>query len=192
VNRGLARSGHRRTNAGARFGRKRERESGSVGTNGQAPAKAQGGVIAPSSGRHTRESGRAGRGTGARKGNRILRRVPVDGRHPRSSRAIVCHEAAVTVILAAFSRPPSSAKAGDAHRRRPDGGRRKRTRRQGCQRLDRRGAVGRKCPRPRPGRKAISGRKPPFAIRQSGSDVVKHPVPRSSRAEPRLRGAPTQ
>jgi hypothetical protein len=79
----------------------------------------------------------------------------------------------------------------------------KRERRQGCQRLDRsliRRAGGRNAPasweenahardpcRQRKGREATRS----VSIRRSGSRVVKHADPRSSRAEPRLREAPT-
>jgi len=44
---------------------------------------------------------RRSRGRGC-KGHRILRRVPIDGRHPGSSRSVGFHEQAWTVILAAF------------------------------------------------------------------------------------------
>lgn len=38
-----------------------------------------------------------------RKGHRILRRVPDDGRHPGQSRATALHKAMVTAALAALS-----------------------------------------------------------------------------------------
>jgi len=63
--------------------------------------------------------------------HRILRRVPTDGRHPGSSRAVGFHEQAVTVVSAAPSRSKMIAGEGRAHRGR------KKERRQGCQRLDR-------------------------------------------------------
>jgi len=69
-------------------------------------------------------------GPGA-KVHRILRRVPTDGRHPGSSRAVGFHEQAVTVVSAAPSRSNMIAGEGRAHRER------KRGRRQGCQRLGR-------------------------------------------------------
>jgi hypothetical protein len=84
-----------------------------------------------------------------RKGHRILRRVLVDGRHLRLSRAIAFHEAVVTATLAAPSRGKSGkarkSKMLEGARRRSDIPR-KRERRQRCQRLDRNGRRGKTTP----------------------------------------------
>jgi len=103
--------------------------------------------------------------------HRILRRVPHDGRHPGSSRAIVLHGSMVTAVLAASS--PSRPRAtfslattaggrprDTEHARRGVSAGGKRERRQGCQRLGRTGTVGRQRPR---------SRSPPATERTRGS-----------------------
>jgi hypothetical protein len=84
-----------------------------------------------------------------RKGHRILRRVLVDGRHLRLSRAIAFHEAVVTATLAASShgkkRKGSQEPKARGTRRRSHIPR-KRERRQRCQRLDRNGRRGNTTP----------------------------------------------
>jgi hypothetical protein len=71
----------------------------------------------------------------------------------------------------------------------------KRERRQGCQRLDRTGTVGRQRPRSRtpPVTERTRGdsKSCRSSIRRSVPSGVKHSVPRTSRAEPRLCEAPT-
>jgi hypothetical protein len=134
-------------------------------------------------------------------GHRILRRVPADRRHPGSSRGVSFHEKASTVVLAAVSSSNpcqtsqkedarSTCSAGEGSR----GVRTKRQSRQGCQRLDRVEHRGKKTPTlVSPGRKAVElelrvRRRSAEAV----SDVVKRPVPRSTRRSLRLRRASPQ
>jgi hypothetical protein len=86
--------------------------------------------------------------------HRILRRVPIDGRHSGSSRGVGLHGAASTVVSAA-STPSDPYQTDQKKDVRPgcsprEGGRGvrvNRSLRQECQRLDRISAVGRKRPR---------------------------------------------
>ena len=123
-------------------------------------------------------------------GHRILRRAPIDRRHPGSSRDAGFHETTSTAVWAARApsdpyptsqketeRPGCSAREGGR------GERDKRGSRQGCQRFDRRDAVGRTRPRPRPAR-SRRGETRSMRSAEAASDVVKRPVPRSCRTEP--------
>jgi hypothetical protein len=70
---------------------------------GEGPAKTQDDVRALSSGRHARRKAVWRSRNRGCNGHRILRRVPVGGRHLRLSRAISFHEKVVTAALAASS-----------------------------------------------------------------------------------------
>jgi hypothetical protein len=128
-------------------------------------------VRAASSGhRATAKAARWSRDRGCN-GHRILRRVLIDGRHPRSSRAVDFHEPAVTVALAASSHPHRIRRRSDEADGRGRGDR------------DVRGSVvevpvGRKRPRSRKDGIPAPARQPEagvLSIRRSGSGVVKTP-----------------
>jgi len=110
-------------------------------------------IVIQRSSRDSRKAARWSRDRG-RNGHRILRRVPTDGRHSWSSRAIVFHEAVVKVAFGGSPRskaPRRRMTSGGAETREGESvltwsGTRER--RQGCQRLDRtQSSVGRKRPR---------------------------------------------
>jgi len=163
--------------------------------NGHGSARAQGGVRAPSSGRHgQRESARGGRGTGVERPPDPTKST-YRGKAPwiitswRPSR-VVSHGGL------GGSLPPGKNRTDS--RRRADG-RTDGERRQGCQRFGRERRRGKKTPTPgtdgEPSPTPIGAHedgKRPSPIHRSGSGVVKHSGPWSSRAEPRLHEAPTR
>jgi len=134
--------------------------------------------------RHTRlAKSDAGVAEPGPKGHRILRRVPIDGRHLGSSRASSFHEGLVTVVSAASSRGKLERRAeheGDSDIPR------KRERRQGCQRLDRIGRRGKKTPtlESTTPKEQDRGSACPVTIRRSGHGCRETPGPPVSREEP--------
>jgi hypothetical protein len=158
VNGGLARSARRRVipSVGA-SGETTNRESDSPQSReriGRRPRVARdrhpAALTSPKAGRGSRDRGC--------NGHRILRRVPTDGRYSGSSRCADFHEAAIGVVLAVSassdpSEPFQKKDGGDEqHPRKRVRREGERGSRQGCQRFDRTGIVGRK--RPRSSRKA--------------------------------------
>jgi len=164
---------------------------------GEGPAKAQDDVRASFSGCSFATSGGRSRDRGC-KGHRILRRVLVEGRHLGLSRAISFHEAMVTATLAASSRREStrSREHGRVGARRCPPSRRKRERRQRCQRRGCSGRRGKKTPTLQSAlRKHGEEARQRVSIVQSAkafAGVVKHPVPWSAARSPRLRGVSTR
>jgi len=129
-------------------------------------------------------------------GHWILRRVPGDGRHPRSSRAVAFHRAAVTAASAALSsirsvrklpretaRTRARAKAREHGRQEGEATGMSEARSESAPWED--NAHARDRLRQRGTREA----KRRDRVRRSEPGDVKHSVPRSSRAEPRLREA---
>jgi len=129
------------------------RESASPLRTGEVRQKTQGGERSSSSASSSPQAVWRSRDRGCN-GHRILRRALTDGRHPGSSRGVSFHEGASTVVSAVFA--PSDpretfqkkdARPGCSVPERGRGVRVNRGSRQGCQRLGRIHAVGRKRPR---------------------------------------------
>ena len=166
---------------------------GLTAMSGEDRRKAQGGVRASSAAETSPKAVQRSRDRGCN-GHRILRRVPADGRHPGSSRGVSFTRDAHgwSWRSSASSNPCLLAKSWKSRSRcsSREGGRGVRVNeraRQGCQRLDRIHTVGRQ--RPRFMSDAVRRKHEghvSMTIRRSGRwDVVKRPVPRSRRTEPK-------
>jgi hypothetical protein len=146
-------------------------------------------VRASSSGRHARQKRRGGRGTGAVKATGSYEEPsPTEGIPDHTSQRPSRGEGHGGL---GGSFPPRAPREGERHRGK------KKERRQGCQRLDRERRRGKTTPTQgpkaeRPPRSSKPKGSRPFRSAEAVSGVVKRPVPRSSRAEPKLCEAPTR